>query len=381
MKDRRQRHRDGRAEVYDAIRPAFQETGSPRLGGGLNIGARLFRQFQTDPGLRDRVRHIVTHPQYWGFRLTSVAATDVTSLGCHTDLWNPYAGKVSSLVERLGVGHVLAPTRKPGDVLGPILADVAARTGLAVDTPVYCGIHDSNASLLALLLARQAPFSVVSTGTWVIAMAIGGAPVTLDPERDTLVNVNAFADPVPSARFMGGREHDLLMQGEQVTPSDDDIAAVLQDGTALLPAVIPDTGPFQGRQAQWVAAPPPQGSGQHSACIGFYLAMVTSHCLDLIGHRGIIYVEGPFARNRCYLEMLASASANEVHPMTSATGTSEGAALLGHIADAKSQSAPRPGPAVTPSRRYAAYARRWNEHLEQAAPRRAAAAPLFPRGG
>ena len=39
-----------------------------------------------------------------------------------------------------------------------------------------------------------------------IVMALGGRAVTLDADRDVLVNVNALGGPVPSARFMGGRE-------------------------------------------------------------------------------------------------------------------------------------------------------------------------------
>ena len=79
--------------AYDAIKPDFAQTGSPKLSGGLNIGAQLHWQFATDPTLKNRAQTIVTYPQYWGFRLTGVTATDVTSLGCHTDLWNPYAGR------------------------------------------------------------------------------------------------------------------------------------------------------------------------------------------------------------------------------------------------------------------------------------------------
>ncbi|MFD1807147.1 hypothetical protein ACFSHQ_00750 [Gemmobacter lanyuensis] len=42
-------------------------------------------------------------------------------------------------------------------------------------------------------------------------MTMGGAAVTLDPARDVLVNVNALGAPVPSARFMGGREWELTV--------------------------------------------------------------------------------------------------------------------------------------------------------------------------
>ncbi|WP_299698909.1 FGGY-family carbohydrate kinase [uncultured Tateyamaria sp.] len=351
---------DALNEAYNAIRPPFAETGTPRLSGGLNIGAQLFWQFDTDPGLKARTRHIVTYPQYWGYRLTGIAATDVTSLGCHTDLWNPFKGQPSSLVARLGIELQLASTRKPNAVLGPILPSIAQQADLPQDTPVYCGIHDSNASLLAHLVARTPPFNVVSTGTWVICMTIGGDTVTLDPTKDTLVNVNALGDPVPSARFMGGREHDILMQGNSVEPDDTDIATALNEGPMLLPAIVSDTGPFQGMSARWVGTEPAPGTGLRSACVSFYLALITSHCLTLTGHQGPVFVEGPFARNTSYLKMLASATGTAVHAMTSTTGTSEGAALLARMTDSSTE-ALQEEPTISAAKDHAAYARRWSD--------------------
>ena len=319
---------DDLAGEYNAIRPPFAETGSPRLSMGLNLGAQLHWQFTNDPSLRERVFHIVTYPQFWAYRLSGVLATDVTSLGCHTDLWNPFQHQFSSLPQTLGIAEKIAPPRKPGDVLGTITSEVAQRTGLCVETPVFCGIHDSNASLLSHLVTRKPPFSVVSTGTWVIAMAVGGNPVTLDPALDTLVNVNAFGDAVPSARFMGGREHDLALGGPAVQAKASDMLEVLSNGSMLLPAVVSETGPFAGHQTHWLGGEPPKGSGQRSAAVGYYLALVTSHCLDLIGHRGPVIIEGPFARNAAYLKMLGVAASSPVVPTESSTGTSQGAALL-----------------------------------------------------
>jgi len=104
---------DQLAPEYDALRPPFAETGSPRLPGGLNLGAQLHWQFSTDPDLRRRVAHVLTYPQYWGFRLTGEVASDVTSLGCHTDLWNPWEGGFTRLPERLGIAGRIAPPRRP----------------------------------------------------------------------------------------------------------------------------------------------------------------------------------------------------------------------------------------------------------------------------
>lgn len=358
---------DGCASAYDAIRPPFSETGSPRLSMGLNLGAQFHWQFLTDPSLKDRVAHIVTYPQFWAHRLTGVLATDVTSLGCHTDLWNPYRGRFSSLPEALGLADKIAPPRKPSDVLGTVTPDVALRTGLSVETPVYCGIHDSNASLLSHLDARKPPFSVVSTGTWVIAMAVGGKSVTLDPALDTLVNVNALGHAVPSARFMGGREHDILLGGSAVATSDADILAVLSLRSMLLPAVVPETGPFVGRQAKWRGREPAQGTGQRSAAVGFYLALVTARCLELIGHEGPVIIEGPFARNSAFLTMLGAATSSPVVPTDSATGTSQGTALLVAADDAHRRQMPAlPPPGKEICDACLRYALEWNAGLAEA---------------
>jgi len=348
------------AQDYDAIRPPFSETGSPRLAGGLNVGAQFFWQFRTDPALQERTQQIVTYPQFWGAKLTGVCATDVTSLGCHTDLWNPHKGGFSSLVDTMGLAEKLAPVRKPTDVLGPVLGDVAQYTGMRPDTPVYCGIHDSNASLFPYVLANTAPFSVISTGTWVIAMSVGGRTVPLDPDLDTLINVTALGQPAPSARFMGGREHDIATGGAYPDPTGDDLNAVLSGPIMLLPAVVPQTGPFKGRTSRWIGKTPAPGSGARGAAVALYLALVAAECLSNIGHDGTIIVEGPFAGNDLFLRMLGVATGSPVVRSSGTTGTSTGAAML-------VSGATRPAPAgqepaaidPAPSGALADYSARW----------------------
>jgi sugar (pentulose or hexulose) kinase len=319
---------DSLTAEYNAIRPDFTETGSPRLGMGLNVGAQLFWQFRQDPDLRQRSQHILTYPQYWSHRLTGIIATDVTSLGCHTDLWNPNSSQFSSLVDRLGIREKMAPARASGDILGTILPEVSDRTGLASDTPVVCGIHDSNASLLPHIKARRKPFSVVSSGTWVIVMAVDGQSVTLDPERDTVINVSAFGQPVPSARFMGGREYELIQSGIIGQPTDKDVEQVLNESIMLLPAVEPNSGPFRGSEMSWMPNEPTNDSGCGDVALSFYLALMTAECLKMVGAMGETIVEGPFARNIHYLQMLQAGTQRPVIASDSMTGTSVGAAML-----------------------------------------------------
>jgi len=350
---------DDLAAEYDALRPDFALTGSPRLAKGLNLGAQFHWMLMVDPSLCDRVAHVLTYPQYWGWRLTGQMGCDVTSLGCHTDLWLPEQRRFSALVDRLGLAGKIATPRRPDEVLGHLLPDVAARTGLRGDTPVSVGIHDSNASLYPYLVGSQAPFAVVSTGTWVVCMAVGGDVVTPDPARDVLVNVNALGDPVPSARFMGGREYDLVRQGD-AQPTMQDRSAVLDGQMMLLPAVIRDSGPFQGREMRWTATP--DNAGEVAVALSWYLALMTRTCLGLTGAQGPVIVEGPFARNADYLAMLTALSPDGVETATSATGTSAGAALLARASAAKhaTQAVPLPDDAAA----LRAYAQRWARQVQ-----------------
>jgi sugar (pentulose or hexulose) kinase len=345
---------DGLTAAYDAIRPPFAETGSPRLPMGLNLGAQLHYMLATDPSLRARTAQVVTWPQYWGFRLTGQLASDVSSLGCHTDLWNPTTGTWSSLPARLGLADRMADPRKPGDLLGTLTSALQAETGLG-PIPVLTGIHDSNASLVPHLLSRQPPFAVVSTGTWVISMAIGGSNPPLDPARDTLVNVSALGQPVPSARFMGGREYDLMRPKTATNPTAEDVTRVLRNGVMLLPPVVPGSGPFPQRKHRWTTKP--ATDAEREIALGYCLALTTATCLDLIGAEGPTLVEGPFAANPWYLAMLATATARPVIPSQARTGTAIGAALLFR----PRAPAPRSDTAMQHDPALAAYAKAWRK--------------------
>ncbi|WAJ27674.1 FGGY-family carbohydrate kinase [Antarcticirhabdus aurantiaca] len=314
---------------YDAARPPFAETFSPRLPNGLNVGAQLFWLQHRFPAEFARASHVLTYPQYWAWRLTGRAASEATSLGCHTDLWEPAANAPSSLVARQGWADTLPPLASAFEALGVLKGDLAARIGLAGRAiPVHCGIHDSNASLLPHLLAREAPFSVLSTGTWVIAFAAGGALGRLDPGRDMLANVDAFGRAVPSARFMGGREFDQLTGGTAPAPSEADTEAVIAEGVMALPSFAPGTGPYPDRRGAWTHDPAELSHGERTAAATLYVALMAAEVLDAAGAAGPSVVEGPFAANVLFLRALATLTGRPVEAAQGSTGTSAGAALL-----------------------------------------------------
>jgi sugar (pentulose or hexulose) kinase len=319
------------AADYDRVRPPFDETGSPRLPIGLNLGAQLYWQQRSFPAEWASIRSILMYPQYWGLRLTGARIGEATSLGCHTDLWSPHRRTLSSVVDRLGWSPLFPPMANASDRLGTLLPEIADRTGLSASTPVHVGIHDSNASLLPHLRSREAPFSVLSTGTWVIALAIGAQPLPLDAARDTLINVNALGNAVPSARFMGGRENALLGEGlPEATPEA--IEAVLKTGLMYLPSAQQGSGPFPHAIGHWTLAGSP---AEKRVAASFYLALMAATCLDLIGADGPTIIEGPFAANAEFAKMLRVATGRDVITEAAGTGTSIGAALLAGTANPK----------------------------------------------
>src|SRR5690606_14999004 len=66
--------------------------------------------------------------------------------------------------------------------------------------------------------------------------------------------------------------------------------------------------------------------------VSFYLAMMTATCLELTGADGNTIVEGSFAANRLFVEMLIAASNRGVEAVLGArAGSTVGAALLARM--------------------------------------------------
>ena len=156
---------------------------------------------------------------------------------------------------------------------------------------------------------------------------------------------------------MGGREYEILRAGRDLRATPAARARVLAGGAMLLPAVEPGSGPFRGRRGGW--AVPPADGAEAAVALAFYLALMTAECLAMIGAAGPVVVEGPFAANRDYLDMLAAATGRPVVAAAGgATGTAAGAALLARVAPPPAAPAlPRPVPADAAG--LAAQAARW----------------------
>ncbi|MGQ0445094.1 MAG: FGGY-family carbohydrate kinase [Beijerinckiaceae bacterium] len=305
---------------YDLERDSFAMTGSPPLPGGLNLGVQLHRLEQFYPDLLKGGTEILPWPQYWAFVFSGVAASEVTSLGCHSDLWRPIEGTPSALALARGWANHFAPFKRADAVLGTISPAWAGRTGLSPKVRVHCGLHDSNAALLA---ARAFPeisgneSTVLSTGTWFVAMrtlaAGASAGIAALPEgRDCFVNVDVFGKPIPSARFMGGREIEML---NAIDASRGDfghdppkllaaVPAVLRSGVSVAPTMAPGCGPFPDGRGGWIGKP--LDPFEQRAASHLYAALVAEVSLHLIGAKERILIEGRFAEAEVFVRALAS---------------------------------------------------------------------------
>ena len=355
---------DGFAAVdanYDAARPPFDEARSPLLSRGLNLGRHIFYYERCYPAQFKQATAFLTYAQYFGWRLGGTMASEVTSLGAHTDLWRPNEGDLSSLVDALGWRRLFPPMRKAWDTLGTIKREIAHATGLSADVRIICGAHDSNAALVPHLLSRREPFTVVSTGTWVIIMAVGGKG-QLDPNADMLANVDVRGEPVPTARFMGGREYAVLAGDVAADADEVDVAAVIASGALALPAFSNQGGPFASREGviEGIAPTTPKA---RAALATLYSALMTAHMLRRLEAPGELIVEGGFARSPAFAAVLARLMAGRqvvIAPISA--GAAAGAAMLAHWGE------PHPPPRLEPARVWdlpglEAYRDRWERAL------------------
>jgi sugar (pentulose or hexulose) kinase len=355
---------DGFASVdaaYDAARPPYDETRSPHLPRGLNLGRHIFYYERHFPDQFGQATAFLTYPQYFAWRLGGAAASEATSLGAHTDLWRPNEGDLSSMVEKLGWRRLFPPRRKAWDTLGALKPEVAHATGLSADVRIICGAHDSNAALVPHLISRRDPFTVISTGTWVIIMAVGGT-ARLDPEADMLANVDVRGEPVPTARFMGGREFAVLAGDTPADAEEADLTGVIASGALALPAFSDQGGPFAQRKGL-IQGEAPTTPKARAALATLYAALMTAHMLRRLEAPGDLIVEGGFARSPAFAAVLARLMAGRrvvVAPMSA--GAAAGAAMLARWGE------PQGPPRLEPARAWnlpglEAYRDRWERAL------------------
>ena len=320
------------AELYKSERPVFKETYSPYLPAGLNLAKQLYWLQRKYPEPFSNADTILLYPQYWAWRLGAELSSEVTSLGCHTDLWKPIEGEYSSLANKKGWSNLFPPLKKAWDCIGNVTDDVSKQTALPTSCKIYCGIHDSNASFLRYLNSGEQDdeFTVISTGTWTILMQSGGTVSSLHNKTDTLANVDINGNPVSCARFMGGREYERIcttLGGNiKMNPTESAIQDALSNFWLVTPDFSEGNGPFPGIKPRLLC---PEKPSSPQAISTLYCALMINQRLSDLNAEGPIYIEGAFLKNPLLCRLVAQLRPNQtVFASSDNTGTVLGAAAL-----------------------------------------------------
>jgi sugar (pentulose or hexulose) kinase len=358
---------------YRRVMPGYGEAGSGILGGATHLARQLHWLEACWPGAVARARHLLPLPQYWAWRLSGVAALELTSLGAQSHLWDARERRFTNLVAARGWNRLLPAIRPAWDRLAPLTGSFRRATGLGPGTEVLCGIHDSSAALYRWRRARLGAATLLSTGTWIVGLRAGLDPAALRrilvEARSMTANVDVDGGTVAGVLTMTGRERAVLA-GEGTGPADaEDVARVVRGRTVALPSFVPFDGVFPGSAGRGsIEGPMPKGPGERAALATLYAALLADACVDLLGDgAGTVVLDGGLTADPAFGGLVAAlAPGREVLVDASGDGTTIGAALLWtHGHPAPPAASPRKArPLEVPG--LAAYRERWRALAEAA---------------
>lgn len=181
------------------------QTASPILGS-LNSGMQLYRVKHEKPEFYEQIKYALHLPQYLSYLISGKTFSEITSIGCHTNLWHFQNMDYHYWVKREGVLEKF-PAIAPSDMV--VQASSAAHTHT-----VGIGMHDSSAALIPYLVSFSDPFVLVSTGTWAISLnPFNLAPLTKEElECDCLCFLQYMGTPVKASRLFAGHFHDVQVE-------------------------------------------------------------------------------------------------------------------------------------------------------------------------
>ena len=192
-----------------------QLTASPVLGS-LNSGLQLYRLKMEKPELFDKIRYCLHLPQWISSLMNHQFFSDMTSIGCHTGLWNFQKKRYHEWVEMEGIVRKLAP------VFPSVYTFDTNWEGRTLITGI--GLHDSSAALVPYLLLEDEPFVLISSGTWNISLNPFNQTALTSEEllHDCLCYLEFRGRPVKASRLFAGHEHEQqtkrLAEYFQVSP-------------------------------------------------------------------------------------------------------------------------------------------------------------------
>lgn len=340
------------------------KTGTPYFKAMINPAKGILFAQERFPQAFARTRLLLNYPQYWGYRLCGKAGAEGTYTGCHSYLWDWTESRWSDVARGLGIADKM-PTelRDSWDVLGRVSPEVAARTGLAPDTLVTMGIHDSNSSLLPHFAKKgRDGFILNSTGTWCVIMNPVRDYGFRDEELGKVVffNQSAFRTPVKTAIFLGGLEFETWSKILMDLNGRDDLPpfnaklynqVLAERDLFVLPELVAGSGQFPLSAPRVVergvaypldairsgASVPPSFKNYERgiAALRISLAVQTLVAFERAGldDKKEVFTEGGFRKNEAYNALLSAAlPRNRVYLTDIAEATALGAAMTAKMA-------------------------------------------------
>ena len=320
--------------AYAAVAPGYEELMTSIGPGAMRIARQLFWQQRDFPEAFARAKYFLGLPNYIAWRLGGRRASEISHMMAQSHLWAPLARDFSSVVKSQGWQRLFPPFVVAGESLGSVSAHVATATGLAPDTQVLCGVHDSNANLFRYKAAGMDNCTLFSTGTWMIGFDRQRPVAIMDSARGMVANADVDGQPVASTLSMAGREYALMVGDAPDVPDAEVLAAaraLVARGTMALASFVPDDGQFPGSAGKGrMVGLPPQDAAEKRALGALYVAFNASLCLDLLQSAGKpVIIDGGFAANRPFAQVLAALRPGQKVSISHARdGTALGAALL-----------------------------------------------------
>jgi sugar (pentulose or hexulose) kinase len=312
-----------------------RRTASPVLGN-LNSGMQLYRLKYERPDFFEKIKWALHLPQYLSFIFSALPASDITSIGCHTNLWDFEQNEYHSWVELEGIQSRLAPVMSCEAIAGYSPENI----------PVGIGLHDSSAALIPYLAAIHTPFVLLSTGTWCISLnPFNHTPLTDDElMHDCLCYLSYQGKPVKASRLFAGNEHE--QQAKRLSAffnKPNDYFTLIPCDAVLLDKLKRETGLSPKEDSNAMLQQSAFGArdlggfasyeeAYHQLIIDIIAQQLQSTQLVLNGTAvKQIFVDGGFSKNDIYMYLLAKAfPASEVYAASVPQASALGAAMAIH---------------------------------------------------
>jgi sugar (pentulose or hexulose) kinase len=312
-----------------------KHTASPVLGN-LNSGMQLYRLKYEMPDLFSKIKYALHLPQYLSYILSNSINTDITSVGCHTNLWDFQRKDYHKWVKEEKLLEKFAPFKECSEIVGYINKNI----------PIGAGLHDSSAALIPYLFSFDEPFILLSTGTWCISLNPFNHTMLSDYElhNDCLCYLSYTGKPVKASRLFAGYEHEQQIKKlAEHFHTEQDHYKKIQANNNFIKHVAFDNSIFTNNSKGSMVGQskfPKRDINEFKNYSQAYHQLITDIIEQQIRSTNLvlkntavkeIFVDGGFSRNPIYMSLLAKAfPLLKVYAAHMAEATSLGAALVIH---------------------------------------------------